>query len=657
MGNAEGTSIAARRLVLVVALTLALTPLALAEVPPPNTPTEMWPSLAAAFVWLATVWDGKSRPSFDVAWHIAAQVLLFVGVALLFGWDPVDATWMAVTNIGGAVLMLALYSWFQRGRGWAPTNAASNLALLATAVLATTVVALLGGMPHLEFGEVDRLTLWWIIRGTVYAYVGGVTFLCACYAEGPFVGDRAPRWALALLVPVGVGCIWVTYLDPELPLTWFLLLPALIAGSILTPRGAAVYALFVALISTLATLHPINQFGYDGFIPGSIVIDLLITASTFITIHLAVLQDQRMDAIHQLEAEREAAESDRAAAEDEATMLERVYQTMNDGLIVMEQGRRVVFHNDAARRLLGKRIPIGEDLDWVGYLGLRLLSGEYATDTDLPGPENPAVRQLHVKNEGADRIVEIGAWPMGDTGKFMMLFSDVTAQRERLGELTGFAGVVAHDLRSPLTSLSGWLELIADSLADGDVQSAAEFNRRAQVSSTRMGSVIDDWLAYTVQRDGVLSKSHVRLDALLEEIMAPYGAAGAAYAPSFEVEAEHVVEADRVLTKQLLANLIGNAVKYTPDGQRPHVCIRSVPDEEDGFVRVEVSDSGVGLPPGEEGLVFEEFHRAEAHAASFAGTGLGLSLCRRIVNRHGGSIWASNNPDRGATFTFTLPAA
>jgi signal transduction histidine kinase len=262
-----------------------------------------------------------------------------------------------------------------------------------------------------------------------------------------------------------------------------------------------------------------------------------------------------------------------------------------------------------------------------------------------------------VKNEGADRILEIGAWPMDDTGKFMVLFSDVTAQRERLGELTGFAGVVAHDLRSPLTSLSGWLELIADSLADGDVKSAAEFNRRAQVSSARMGSVIDDWLAYTVQRDGVLSTSHVRLDALLEEIMAPYGAAGATYAPSFEVEAEHVVEADRVLTKQLLANLIGNAVKYTPDGQRPHVSIRSVPDDEDGFVRVEVSDSGVGLPPGEEDLVFEEFHRAEAHAASFAGTGLGLSLCRRIVNRHGGSIWARNNPDRGATFTFTLPAA
>jgi signal transduction histidine kinase len=98
-------------------------------------------------------------------------------------------------------------------------------------------------------------------------------------------------------------------------------------------------------------------------------------------------------------------------------------------------------------------------------------------------------------------------------------------------------------------------------------------------------------------------------------------------------------------------------VKYTPDGVRPHVSIRSVPDTEEGFVRVEVTDSGVGLPEGEEERVFEEFHRAAEHADAFAGTGLGLSLCRRIVNRHGGSIWARNNPDRGATFSFTLPAA
>jgi signal transduction histidine kinase len=98
-------------------------------------------------------------------------------------------------------------------------------------------------------------------------------------------------------------------------------------------------------------------------------------------------------------------------------------------------------------------------------------------------------------------------------------------------------------------------------------------------------------------------------------------------------------------------------VKYCPEGERPRVEIRSFLDAEQGFVRVEVSDRGIGLPPGEEEKVFEEFHRAAAHRGSFSGTGLGLSLCRRIVNRHGGSIFARNNPDRGATFSFTLPAA
>ena len=74
-------------------------------------------------------------------------------------------------------------------------------------------------------------------------------------------------------------------------------------------------------------------------------------------------------------------------------------------------------------------------------------------------------------------------------------------------------------------------------------------------------------------------------------------------------------------------------------------------------MRIEVSDRGIGLPSGEEDRIFEEFHRAAAHADAYSGTGLGLSLCRRIVNRHGGSITARNNPGAGATFSFTLPAA
>ena len=640
-----------RRLLLVVALTLAFTVFQLEDDPAPGTPTEIWGSLAGTFIWTSLVWDGRSRPTFEVALHVLSQLLIFVGIGLVFGWAPLDVLWMGVTNTAGGLLMLMLFARFHRGSGWAPRTPADNVLLLGTAIVAATYVALVGGFPYLEIGQLDRLTLWWVIRGVVYAYVGSVTFL------GMFYGARhtaspAPRWAVVALVPLGIGCVYATYQAPSLPLTWALLLPALVAGSILSPRGAAVYSLFVALLSALATLHPINRFDYVGFLPGSVIIDLLLTVSTFITIHLSIRRLQRVTATAELDRQRRA-------AQEQATLLGTVFESMSDGLVIIDPARKVVLHNAAARQLVGKRIPVGEELDWIDYLGFQRLDGEQITAEDLPGAGGENYhRQLAVRNEGADRILELGAWALSGTeDQMVVLFSDVTAERERLSELTGFAGVVAHDLRGPLTSLHGWLEMVEDSLDGENPGRAAEFLSRAQISSVRMRQVIEDWLAYTVQRDGLLSRTTVSLGTVVGEIVASYGAGDGQAAPQFLVTADDVVEADRVLLKQLLANLIGNAVKYTWPGERPCVEIRSFLDAEDGFVRIEVSDRGIGFPPGEEEQIFEEFHRAAAHADTHAGTGLGLSLCRRIVNRHGGSITARNNPDRGATFSFTLPAA
>ena len=640
-----------RRLLLVVALTLAFAIFGLQTIPPPGTPTEMWATLAGTFIWTTLVWDGRTRPRPELGLHLLAQWLIVVGIGLLFGWAPLDILWMGTTNVAGGLLMLVLFARYNGGTGWAPTTAASNLVLLGAATVASTLVAVLGGFPQLEAGQLDRLTLWWVSRGVVYGYVGGVTFL------GYFHGERgasagAPRWAVVALIPLGAACVYMTYHDPELPLTWFLLLPALAAGSILTPRGAAIYSLFIALTSALATLHPMNQFGYDGFLPGSIIIDLLIIASTFITIHLSILRLQRVNATAELDDQRRA-------AEEQATLLGTVFESMNDGLVIIDRQFRVVLHNAAARQLVGRRIPVGEKVDWVSYLGLERLDREPMIAVDLPGGGNTEFqRQVVVRNEGAHRVLELGAWPLAGTGgRMVLLFSDVTAERERLSELTGFAGVVAHDLRGPLTSLHGWLELAEDSLGGNGTEKAREFLSRAQLSSARMRQVIEDWLAYTVQRDGLLTRTDVSLGSLVHEIVSSYGPDEAGVSPDFHATADHDVDADRVLVKQLLANLIGNAVKYTRPGERPRVEIRSSLDAEQGFVRIEVSDCGIGLPAGEEEQIFEEFHRAAAHAAAYAGTGLGLSLCRRIVNRHGGSISARNNPHVGATVSFTLPAA
>ncbi len=644
VGIAVGTA-AGRGLPVVVALTCAFTYFSLETVPPPDVPTEMWATHAAAFLWTSLVWDGRSRPGRRAASHLVAQLVLFLGAALLLGWAPLDAAWMGMTNLGGGVLLLVLYARFRPGTDWAPSTAGANLMLLGLAAVVSLLIALLGGFPNLAVGELERLTLWWTIRGTVYAYVASATLLLIFHGTREVV-EPAPRWAIALLAPLALVSVWATYLDPALPLTWSLVVPALVGGSILSPRGAALYALLLAMLSALATLHPINQYGYDGFFPGSVIIDLLVTSATFITIHLALLRHQRGTATVELVRQR-------ATAEEQALLLGTVFETMTDGLVVLGADHSVTLHNGAARQVMGQAIPLGRVENWVEYFGLTAPDGQPLDPEQLTWG---ADGKFHAELRKGDRLLDVTSWPLGDRGgRTVVLFSDVTSARERLRELTRFAGVVAHDLRTPLSGLHGWLEMAEDSVASHPAR-AHDYIARALLSSTRMHQVIEDWLAYAVQRDGVLTRSAVPLGELAEEIVGSYGHAEGV-TPEFVVSAEHVVEADRVLVKQLLANLIGNAVKYCPEGQRPHVEVRSSLDAEDGFVRVEVSDRGIGLPEGEEERVFDEFHRAADHCHTYSGTGLGLALCRRIVDRHGGSILARNNPTGGATFSFTLPAA
>ena len=122
--------------------------------------------------------------------------------------------------------------------------------------------------------------------------------------------------------------------------------------------------------------------------------------------------------------------------------------------------------------------------------------------------------------------------------------------------------------------------------------------------------------------------------------------------------AERIQElaADPALLRQALDNLVGNAIKYTPPGTTPSVRITSAVDDEPGWIKLEVSDNGMGIPEGDEERIFEEFHRGP-RAGRSAGTGLGLSLSRRIVARHGGQLTARSNPEGGSTFTLILPAA
>lgn len=647
-------ALARGRLVFIVACSVVGVALPFSEHPEPGAIHEMWPPMTVFFLWTTLFFDTDGwRPRALVA-HGAAQVAVFTATATALGTEPVHALGMAEVNVGCAVT--AAYLFHRLNRSWDLHSPHSISLVMLTAGLAGLTAALLGGFPGTSPLDLDpRLLLWWVIRNGVFMFVGVSTMLVVFHAERPVWRDRTVRWwEVALLAPFSLACVWLVYEGPQLPITWVLLLPGIAAGLIFDRLGAALAALATALAAAAFTMLPGNRYGYDGWIPASVVVDLLVLVMTFLALQLAVVREQRATIRGELEASRTRTRA-------QATFLTRVLDSMNDGVIVFGHDGRVAFHNPAARQLLGGPLPVSTTTSWVDHFGIRDADGGRVTDRELVSPigDVAAARTLLVDNPGSERFIQAGVAALEtETGPAsLVLFSDVTAQRQRMAELASFARVVAHDLRTPLTSLYGRVELAREDLVDGRLGEVEAHLARALESGDRMRTVIEDWLAYSVHRDGRLVPSAFELAPMVHEVLEGYRDQGGS-GGRFQVAVTHKVEGDPALVRQLLTNLVGNAMKYVSADRPPEVRISSRPDEEDGWIRIDVTDRGIGIPKGQEEAIFDEFHRAPDHAEAFHGSGLGLSLCKRIVHRHGGRISAaSNRPEPGATFSFTLPGA
>ncbi|MDR7275757.1 ATP-binding protein [Catenuloplanes atrovinosus] len=315
----------------------------------------------------------------------------------------------------------------------------------------------------------------------------------------------------------------------------------------------------------------------------------------------------------------------------------------------------------------------------IGDAGARRHVADLAADLTLVYPDgspypmdrSPLLRALNgedVRGEEVVRILPDGSrrylithsralrTPAGEPAGAVSSSYDVTALREREAELTAFAGVVAHDLKNPLTSLTGYAEIVQEDLAElPDMHRQAGMLDRMLNTGARMRRLIDDLLELAAARDGAVRPDDVDLRELVEDVVEERLVTAGAPMPRIHVAALDRVHADPAMVLQLVDNLIGNAVTYTPPGESAHLEVTSA-DTGDGWVRVEVADRGIGIPAGQHQAVFNDFHRAHP-AAGYSGTGLGLAICRRIVTRHGGTIGVEDNPGGGARFWFTLPSS
>lgn len=223
-------------------------------------------------------------------------------------------------------------------------------------------------------------------------------------------------------------------------------------------------------------------------------------------------------------------------------------------------------------------------------------------------------------------------------------------------ELEAFSYSVSHDLRAPLRAISAYTEVLLEESGNRLTPESVQYSRRILAAISRMNGLIDGLLDMARLAKRPLAFDAVDLSALAREVGAEILGTPKPARVAFNVDKMAPIPADAVLVRQVLSNLIGNAVKYSRDRERAEIVVGETTSTLTAQRVFFVRDNGAGFDPAHAHRLFQMFERLH-DARAFEGTGIGLATSRRIIERHGGRIWAESELGQGATFFFSLPEA
>ncbi|MFQ6026452.1 MAG: ATP-binding protein [Dehalococcoidia bacterium] len=218
-------------------------------------------------------------------------------------------------------------------------------------------------------------------------------------------------------------------------------------------------------------------------------------------------------------------------------------------------------------------------------------------------------------------------------------------------ELEAFSYSVSHDLRSPLRSIDGFSQALLEDYEDKLDDDGKDYLRRVRAASQRMAQLIDDLLQLSRLTRKEMSLEEVDLTGIARTIAADLRSTDPQREAEFVIGEGITVKGDGKLLEVMLENLLGNAWKFT--GKQSCARIEFDRTQSEGREAYYVRDNGAGFDMDYADKLFGAFQRLHA-AAEFEGTGIGLANVQRIVNRHGGTVWAEGQVGQGATFYFTL---
>lgn len=355
---------------------------------------------------------------------------------------------------------------------------------------------------------------------------------------------------------------------------------------------------------------------------------------------------------------------------------EAIMRSVGDGVLVVDTKRQIQLFNPAATRLTGWDAGSAQGIDYRLVLNLRDREGKKLDDSHDPftsvwkDGKSKVLDDLTIETKAGRKLAaSLSLSPLMDAKRQIrggiLLFRDISAEKEVERQRNEFISTASHEMRTPVAAIEGYLSLAMNSSVATVDDRAKQYLDKAHHATQHLGSLFKDLLSITTLDDEQHSPQEVfDLSTTVKDVVSDMkfqadkkGLELQLETSDVRVRGEHAVvpvyavKASPSRVHEVIANLIENAIKYTQTGT-----IRVTIGGTSEAVTVSVIDTGVGIAAEDIPHLFQKFYRIDNSATrTIGGTGLGLYLCRSIVEHSGGRIWVESKPGEGSAFRFTLP--
>jgi len=348
--------------------------------------------------------------------------------------------------------------------------------------------------------------------------------------------------------------------------------------------------------------------------------------------------------------------------QEKSTELEAILRGIGDGVIVTDPNLKLLLMNPVAVRIfrLSRDVPSGayvpelianESLASLLRETLEKRDGAVIKEIEIPSSQDGRRSMIYQGLAAAISSTE------GQVRGIVTVLRDITSQKELERMKSNFLSVVSHELKTPLHSIKGFVDIILMGKTGAVTEVQRDFLTTVKQQTGQLQNLINDLLEFSRLESGQV-KLRLEQVALAEiavrvvEKLAPLANEGQIALSTALPSDFPSVEGDAMRLEQVLTNLVDNAVKFTRAGGSVTIAGRDLGEQ----VQISVRDTGIGIPLEEQGRIFDRFYQVDSGSTrSYRGTGLGLTICKHIIEHHRGRIWFESKPGEGSTFYFVIP--